>query len=563
MINKTLTLFFFTLLFAQNPLFKLGKETLFSYNFFETIPYSEWSILDTTKQRMAKNSFLEKELVYFESNSLGQHLFGENYIKLKDREDQLLINFSYETLVAFPLIKKQDFVFAEQNILKKYFVHHILLGYNGCSMPGDFSASKEEALNKAAQIKKEIISSFNNSPDSLFVSVFQDFASLESQDPSVSQNKGSLGWVSWGRTVASFQSAVFNLKPGLVSDPVLTDFGYHLIFVEKEAPSDFSYYNPSFLENITKKACLQSLDFENLRGAAISFDSSLVSSEKLVVNKPVLENLFSIIENNTKEKKLRGNKNSYINWIEEQSLSDVLFIYNNNAFGVGWFVYYLEKMPATRVPSIKKKEDLLSLLKSFILQDAVLSAAREQKLETSPYFQNELLKHKKNILQKEFSSFLVNSIKKPDSSAVSSLYNKGVFRGEYVKPKSVVYSEIKTSSEDEINKAYNHFLSSKNFDETLKLFGGSVKSPVSQGSGGPLSLAAFDLNVGEVSAPIENRNKTFSLIRVEKFILEEPFSLDLVYNQIERKIIKEKQDSVKFNLLKNLKNKHSIKGFNL
>ena len=76
-------------------------------------------------------------------------------------------------------------------------------------------------------------------------------------------------------------------------------------------------------------------------------------------------------------------------------------------------------------------------------------------------------------------------------------------------------------------------------------------------------MAAFDLNVGEVSAPIENRNKTFSLIRVEKFILEEPFSLDLVYNQIERKIIKEKQDSVKFNLLKNLKNKHSIKGFNL
>ena len=104
-------------------------------------------------------------------------------------------------------------------------------------MPGDFSASKEEALNKTAQIRKEIVSSFNGSPDSLFVSVFQDFASLESQDPSVSQNKGSLGWVSWGRTVASFQGAVFNLKPGLVSGPVLTDFGYHLIFVEKEAPS--------------------------------------------------------------------------------------------------------------------------------------------------------------------------------------------------------------------------------------------------------------------------------------------------------------------------------------
>ena len=68
---------------------------------------------------------------------------------------------------------------------------------------------------------------------------------------------------------------------------------------------------------------------------------------------------------------------------------------------------------------------------------------------------------------------------------------------------------------------------------------------------------------GEVSSPIENRNKTFSLIRIEKFIKEEPFSIDKVYSQIERKLIKEKQDSIKFNLLKNLKKKHSVRGFEL
>ena len=52
-------------------------------------------------------------------------------------------------------------------------------------------------------------------------------------------------------------------------------------------------------------------------------------------------------------------------------------------------------------------------------------------------------------------------------------------------------------------------------------------------------------------------------LRIEKFIEPNPFSLEKVYNQIERKIIKEKQDSIKFNLLKNLKNKYNIKGFNL
>ena len=220
-------------------------------------------------------------------------------------------------------------------------------------------------------------------------------------------------------------------------------------------------------------------------------------------------------------------------------------------------------MPATRVPSIKTEEDLLSLLKSFILQKAVLLKAETENISSQYAYQKEFLKHKKNILQKEYSSFLLNSIKKPDTLEVSKLYDKGVYKGDYIKPKSVVYSEIKTSSEDKINKAYNHFLSEKDFDKTLKLFNGTVKNPVSEGSGGPLSLTAFSMSVGEVSAPIENRNKTFSLIRIEKFIEPEPFSLEKVYNQIERKIIKEKQDSIKFNLLKNLKNKYSIKDFNL
>ena len=563
MFNKTFLIFFFTFLFSQQSLFKLGNKNFYDYSFFESIPHSEWSLLDTTKQRLTKNSFLEKELVYFEANALGHHFFGENYIKLQEREEQLLINYSYESLVAYPLIKEKNILSAKKNILKKYFTHHILLGYSGCSMPGEFSKTKEEVFVLASEIKEKIASSFNNSSDSLKVSIFKDFARLESQDPSVSQNGGALGWVSWGRTVESFQKAVFSLGPGVVSDPILTDFGYHLVFVEKEGLSDFGYYNPVFLDDITKKTCLQLLDFETLRSAALDFDSSLVSQSALIINKPLLNNIFNLFEKNIKEKKLRGNKNSYINWIEEGGFSDVLFIYNKQAFGVNWLVYYLNKMPATRVPSIKKEEDLISLLKSFVLQEAVLSLAKEKNLNGSPYFKNEVLKHKKNILQKEFSSFLVNSLEKPDSSSVESLYNKGVYRGEYIKPKSVVYSEIKTSSENEINKAYNHFLSQKDFDKTLKVFSGATKSPVTQGSGGPLSLAAFDMKVGEVSSPIENRNKTFSLIRIEKFIEEEPFSLKKVYNQIERKIIKEKQDSVKTNLLKNLKQKHSVKAFNI
>ena len=563
MSNKILFFVFLSFVFSEKVLFQIKNTNIYYYDFFETIPFSEWVVLDSSKQRLSKNSFLERELVFFESLEKKINLHGEIYTKLKQRESQLLINFAYENFVAYPLIKETDLANAKKYIKDKRFVYHLLLGYEGCSMPGVFTKNKEEVLKEISALQKKIFDSLSIAEKKDKVSIFQDFVILESEDPSASQNKGALGWVSWGRTVSSFQNAVFNLPDGALSEPVLTDFGYHLVFVEKTEPSDFSYYNPLMLENITKKTCLQTLDFEKLRSSAIDFDSALVSSDKLKINKPILKNIFKTIEEKTKDKNLRGNKNSYINWIEEKNFSNVLFVYNKKAYGVGWLVYYLNKMPATRVPSIKTEEDLLSLLKSFILQKAVLLKAESENIHSLYSYQKEFLKHKKNILQKEYSSFLLNSINKPDSLEVSKLYDKGVYRGDYIKPKSVVYSEIKTSSEDKINKAYNHFLSEKDFDKTLELFNGAVKSPVSEGSGGPLSLTAFSMKEGEISAPIENRNKTFSLIRVERFVEPEPFSLDKVYNQIERKIIKEKQDSIKFNLLKNLKNKYNIKDFSL
>lgn len=383
MLNKIFLMSVFSFLFSQELLFTLGGKNYYDYDFFSMVPYSEWSFLDSTKQRMAKNSFLEKELVFFESTLLGLSCHGKTHIALEERKKQLLINYAYESLVAIPLIKKGAFSAGKQNILKKHLVNHILLGYKDCRMSGDFSTTREEVFVLASQIKEKIDSSFKASPDSLKASLFKDFALLESNDPSVVENQGTLGWVSWGQTVQPFQEAVFSLSPGQISDPILTDFGYHLVFVEKEAPSDFSYYNPSLLDGFIKKTCLQSLDFEKLKSAAASFDSSLVSAKNLFINKVLLKDLFFTIESNTKKKNLRGNKNSYIKWIEEKNYSDVFFIYKGRSFGVGWFLYMLQKTPATRVPSIQKEEDVLSLLKSFVLQEVVLALAKEKNLQNS------------------------------------------------------------------------------------------------------------------------------------------------------------------------------------
>lgn len=59
---------------------------------------------------------------------------------------------------------------------------------------------------------------------------FEDMAKQYSQDGSAAQG-GDLGWINPGDTVPAFENAMNQLKPGEVSEPIESPFGYHLIQV--------------------------------------------------------------------------------------------------------------------------------------------------------------------------------------------------------------------------------------------------------------------------------------------------------------------------------------------
>lgn len=63
---------------------------------------------------------------------------------------------------------------------------------------------------------------------------FADAARRESADTASAADGGSLGKVTKGQFVQEFDSAAFSLKPGVISQPVLTPFGYHLIKVDEK-----------------------------------------------------------------------------------------------------------------------------------------------------------------------------------------------------------------------------------------------------------------------------------------------------------------------------------------
>jgi len=64
----------------------------------------------------------------------------------------------------------------------------------------------------------------------------EDFAKVAaetSKDPGSKAEGGDLGWFTKERMVPEFATAAFAMKPGQVSDPVKTQFGWHVIKVEE------------------------------------------------------------------------------------------------------------------------------------------------------------------------------------------------------------------------------------------------------------------------------------------------------------------------------------------
>lgn len=76
----------------------------------------------------------------------------------------------------------------------------------------------------------------------------EDFATLAkkySTDEGTKDNGGELGYFSKGTMVTEFEDAAFSLPVNKISDPVKTDYGYHIIKVEAKKPAKEANYEES------------------------------------------------------------------------------------------------------------------------------------------------------------------------------------------------------------------------------------------------------------------------------------------------------------------------------
>src|SRR5579871_4633668 len=86
---------------------------------------------------------------------------------------------------------------------------------------------------------------------------FAELAKSKSKDPGGAADGGDLGFFTKDQMVPEFSAVAFSLEPGKISDPVKSQFGWHIIKVEekrnRKAP-DFAQVKPQIETYVTRKA---------------------------------------------------------------------------------------------------------------------------------------------------------------------------------------------------------------------------------------------------------------------------------------------------------------------
>lgn len=127
------------------------------------------------------------------------------------------------TPAGFHILKVNDQRNANAQMITETFARHILI-------KPEIGVSEADQKALIDSLRKDLIAGAD----------FAELAKEHSDDPGSAINGGQLSWMKPGETVPAFEAAMNALKPGELSQPVQTQFGWHLIEVLERREQDIS-----------------------------------------------------------------------------------------------------------------------------------------------------------------------------------------------------------------------------------------------------------------------------------------------------------------------------------
>lgn len=181
----------------------------------------DFRYLKLAKPELTETEVGEEEIGKYYAENQSQFMNPEevslDYIELDSAKLDVQLTPDEATLTDRYEKEKSRFVTTEQRLAS-----HVLIKVGGKGGPED----QKQALEKAQKIADEARAGKN----------FADLAKQSSDDLGSKALGGDLGWLDKEMTDPAFESALYELEKGKISDPVLSSEGYHVIELRDVRP---------------------------------------------------------------------------------------------------------------------------------------------------------------------------------------------------------------------------------------------------------------------------------------------------------------------------------------
>jgi peptidyl-prolyl cis-trans isomerase SurA len=205
---------------AKNVLFTIDNEPFYTDEFMRTYQKNQHIVEDSNNNSIGNylKLFVDYKLKVKSAKDAGLDTLKSYKTELNQYRNSLILPYLKDEAVTNELVAQ-----AYERLLIEINASHILILANADALPADTIA----AYNNLIEARNSIL----NGAD------FKEIAKQVSQDPSVQQNGGEIGYFTALQMVYPFENVAYTTPKGEVSQPFRTKFGFHILKVNNIRPS--------------------------------------------------------------------------------------------------------------------------------------------------------------------------------------------------------------------------------------------------------------------------------------------------------------------------------------
>ena len=217
---------------------KIGNESLTASEFdslIEGLPEQVRAQARGPMKRQMAEQIVRVKLLAREARKKGLDKDKAMQARIQFQTDNLLAGAAYNDIASKTKIDEAaagKYYEEHKNEYQRVGARHILVKFKGSPVQqreGKPELTEEQALAKTQELRKKLLAGGD----------FAAIAKEESDDVGSGQNGGELGTFGRGQMVPEFEKTAFSLPVGQISEPVRTQFGYHLIRVDSQENKSF------------------------------------------------------------------------------------------------------------------------------------------------------------------------------------------------------------------------------------------------------------------------------------------------------------------------------------